>query len=124
VASSAGWAIFASADWLIFRPRRIGRVADDRAAAGVDLDRMRTRLVRLRRVRLNRFQIDWLLAGALTLGLALRRGSAAAWRSASALLRPLLGATVTAAVAVHRLYPASVGLIAGCPAQRKHLQIS
>jgi len=91
VASSAGWAIFASADWLIFRPRRIGRVADDRAAAGVDLDRMRTRLVRLRRVRLNRFQIDWLLAGALTLGLELetwvRGGMAFRERLASAASR-------------------------------------
>jgi len=53
VASSAGWAIFASADWLIFRPPRIGRVADDRAAAGVYLDRMRTRLARLPRLRLD-----------------------------------------------------------------------
>ena len=32
---------------------------------------MRTRLARLRRVRLNRLQIDWLLAGVLTLGLEL-----------------------------------------------------
>jgi signal transduction histidine kinase len=76
------------------------------------LTRMRTRLTGLRRVRLNRLQIDWLLAGALTLGLELETwvgGGAFRERLASA----LLGATVTAAVAVRRLYPASVGLIAG-----------
>jgi signal transduction histidine kinase len=113
VASSAGWAIFASADWLIFRPPRIGRVADDRAAAGVYLDRMRTRLARLRRVRLNRLQIDWLLAGALTLGLELETWVGGGMAFRERLASALLGPTVTAAVAVRRLYPASVGLIAG-----------
>ncbi len=73
---------------------------------------MRTRLASLRRVRLNRLQIDWLLAGALTLGLELETwasGGALRERLASA----LLGATVTAAVAVRRLYPTGVGLTAG-----------
>ncbi len=113
MASSAGWAILASADRLIFRAPLIGRVADDRAAAGVYLDRMRTRLARLRRVRLNRLQIDWLLAGALTLGLELETWVGGGMAFRERLASALLGATVTAAVAVRRLYPASVGLIAG-----------
>src|SRR5437763_7000153 len=80
---------------------------------GSTLTRMRTGLARLRRVRLNRLQIDWLLAGALTLGLELETwlGGGVAFRER--LASALLGATVTAAVAVRRLYPASVGLIAG-----------
>jgi signal transduction histidine kinase len=87
-------------------------VADDRAAAGVYLDRVRTGLARLRRVRLNRLKIDWLVAGVLTVGLELE-----AWLGGGAprerLAVALLGAIVTAAVAVRRLYPASVGLTAG-----------
>jgi signal transduction histidine kinase len=87
-------------------------VADDRAAAWVYLDRVRARLTRLRRGRLNRLKIDWLVAGVLTLGLELE-----AWLGGGAsrerLPAALLGATVTAAVAVRRLYPASVGLTAG-----------
>jgi hypothetical protein len=57
-------------------------------------------------------KVDWLVAGVLTLGLELEAwlgGAAARDRLAAA----LLGATVTAAVAVRRLYPASVGLTAG-----------
>ena len=69
--SSAGWAILESADRLILRPPWIGRVADDRAAVGVYFERMRTRLARLRGVRLNRLEIDWVVAGVLTLGLEL-----------------------------------------------------
>ncbi len=78
----------------------------------VYLDRVRTRVAHLRRARLNPLKIDWLLAGVLTLGLELE-----AWLGATSsrehLAVALLGATVTAAVAVRRLYPASVGLLAG-----------
>src|SRR6266480_4536552 len=74
---------------------------------------MRTRLAHLRRVRLNRLQIDWLLAGALTLGLELETWVGGGMAFRERLASALLGATVTAAVAVRRLYPASVGLIAG-----------
>ena len=91
---------------------RIGRVADDSAAVGVYLDRVRTRLPRLRRVRLNPLEIDWLVAALLTLALELE-----AWLGTGAsrerLATALLGAVVTAAVAVRRLYPATVGLTAG-----------
>src|SRR5436309_8957878 len=70
------------------------------------------RLARLRRARPNRLKIDWLVAGVLTLGLELE-----AWLggtpSGERVPAALLGATVTAAVAVRRLYPASVGLSAG-----------
>jgi signal transduction histidine kinase len=73
---------------------------------------MRRRLARLRSMRPDRLKIDWLLAGILTLGLELE-----AWLghgpSRERLPAALLGATVTAAVAVRRLYPASVGLGAG-----------
>ena len=78
----------------------------------VYLDRVRTRLAHLRRARLNPLKIDWLLAGVLTLGLELE-----AWLGGTSsrehLAVALLGATVTVAVAVRRLYPASVGLLAG-----------
>src|SRR5881227_1309024 len=80
---------------------------------GVYLDRMRTRLARLRRVRLDRLEIDWLLAVALTLGLELETWVGGGMAFRERLASALLGATVTAAVAVRRLYPASVGLIAG-----------
>jgi len=63
-------------------------------------------------VRLNRLKIDWLVAAVLTLGLELE-----AWLGTGAsggrLAAALLGAVVTAAVAVRRLYPAAVGLTAG-----------
>ena len=87
-------------------------MADDRAAAGIYLDRVRIRLPRLRRVRLNPLEIDCLVAALLTLGLELE-----VWLGAGAtserLATALLGAVVTAAVAVRRLYPTSVGLMAG-----------
>src|SRR2546423_8169475 len=73
---------------------------------------MRTRLARLRRVRLTGLKIDWLLAGVLTLALELETWPGDA-SSRERLAVALLGATVTAAVAVRRLYPASVGLLAG-----------
>jgi signal transduction histidine kinase len=63
-------------------------------------------------VGLNRLQLDLLLAGFLTLGLELEvwlGGASAGERLPFA----LLGAIVTAAVAVRHLYPATVGLIAG-----------
>jgi signal transduction histidine kinase len=79
---------------------------------GVYLNRVRLGLSCLHRVRLNRLQIDWLVAAVLTLGLELE-----AWLGTSAsgerLAAALLGAIVTAAVAVRRLYPATVGLTAG-----------
>jgi len=60
-------------------------------------------------VRLSALKTDWLVAGVLTLGLELE-----AWLGGAAsrerLPAALLGATVTAAVAVRRMYPASVGL--------------
>ena len=63
-------------------------------------------------MRLSALKTDWLVAGVLTLGLELE-----AWLGGAAsrerLPAALLGATVTAAVAVRRLYPASVGLTAG-----------
>jgi signal transduction histidine kinase len=63
-------------------------------------------------VRLNPLKIDWLVAAVLTLGLELE-----AWLGTGAsrerLATALLGAVVTAAVAVRRLYPATVGLTAG-----------
>ena len=73
--------------------------------SAVYLDRMRTRLARLRRVRLNRLEIDWVLAGVLTLGLELE-----AWLGGAAVRRApcccaCSGASVTAAVAVRRLLP-------------------
>jgi predicted lysophospholipase L1 biosynthesis ABC-type transport system permease subunit len=87
-------------------------MADDRAAVGVYLDRVRTGLPRLQRVLLNPLKIDWLVAAVLTLGLELE-----AWlgtgASSERLATALLGAVVTAAVAVRRLYPATVGLAAG-----------
>ena len=58
-------------------------------------------------------QIDWLVAGALTLGLELETWVGGGMAFRERLASALLGATVTAAVAVRRLYPASVGLIAG-----------
>src|SRR5437870_7100800 len=72
---------------------------------------MRRLLARFRGVRLNRLEVDCLLAVLLTLGLELEvwLGSG----SARELPVALLGPTVTAAVAVRRLYPASVGLTAG-----------
>jgi signal transduction histidine kinase len=73
---------------------------------------MRTRLARLRRVRLSRLKADWLLAGVLTVGLELEAWLGGA-SSRERLAASLLGATVTAAVALRRLYPASVGLLAG-----------
>ena len=73
---------------------------------------MRRRLAHLRRGRLNRLQIDWLIAGVLTLGLELEAWLAGG-PSRERLPAALLGAIVTAAVAVRRRYPASVGLIAG-----------
>jgi signal transduction histidine kinase len=79
---------------------------------GVYLDHVRTPLARLRRVQLNRLEIDWLVAAVLTLGLVLEAwlGSAS---SRERLPAALLGGIVTAAVAVRRLYPTSVGLTAG-----------
>ena len=63
-------------------------------------------------MRLSALKTDWLVAGVLTLGLELE-----AWLGGAAsrerLPAALLGATVTAAVAVRRLYPATVGLMAG-----------
>ena len=87
-------------------------MADDRAAAGVYLDRVRTRLSRLRPVRLDPLKIDWLVAAMLTLGLELEvwLGTGA---SSERLAVAVLGAVVTAAVAVRRLYPATIGLTAG-----------
>ena len=97
---------------LIFHSPRIGRAADDKAAVAVYLDRVRTRLARLRRFGLSPLRIDWLVAGVLTLGLELE-----AWLGAAAsrerLAVALLGGIVAAAVAVRRLYPTSVGLTAG-----------
>ena len=80
---------------------------------GSTLTRMRAALAHLRPLRRNRLEIDWLLAGALTLGLELETwvGGGGAFRER--LAAALLGATVTASVAVRRLYPASVGLNAG-----------
>ncbi len=74
---------------------------------------MRTRLARLRLVLLTRLQLDWLLAGALTFGLELETWLGGGMAFRERLASALLGATVTAAVAVRRLYPTSVGLIAG-----------
>jgi signal transduction histidine kinase len=74
--------------------------------------RVRTHQDRLARVQVNATKIDWLAAALLTVGLELDTwlgGVASRERLAIALLGP----TVTAAVAVRRRYPASVGLLAG-----------
>jgi signal transduction histidine kinase len=99
----------ASADRPIFQIRR---AADDKAAEGVYLDPVRTGPSRLRGARLNPLRIDWFVAAVLTLGLELEvwLGTAA---SGERLATATLGAVVTAAVAVRRLYPATVGLTAG-----------
>jgi signal transduction histidine kinase len=80
--------------------------------SSVYLEPVRARLARLRRLRIDPLKLDWLLAGLLTLGLELEvwLGSGGAHER---LVTALLGPTVTAALAVRRLYPASAGLTAG-----------
>jgi signal transduction histidine kinase len=87
-------------------------VADDSEAARVYLEAVRQALVRLRSSRPDPRKLDWLIAALLTLGLELEDwlGNGASHERVPA---ALLGAIVTAAVALRRRYPATVGLTAG-----------
>ncbi len=79
---------------------------------GSTLEPVRTRLSRLRALRLDPLKVDWLIAALLTLLLELEvwlGGAADHERLAIALLGPF----VTAAVAVRRLYPTIAGVTAG-----------
>ena len=107
--SSAGWAIFASADRLILGRSGIGRPADDTPLRAVYLGGVLARLLRLGGFRIGPVRLDVILATALAIGSELE-----AWvgsvtgreRLVVAFAGPLMAGTV----AVRRRYPAGAGI--------------
>jgi signal transduction histidine kinase len=90
---------------------KIGQPDDDSRPGGVYRSDVRAHLERLR-ARIDPVRFDWLIAGALTLGLELELwlgGAAPHEQAVTALLGPL----VTGAVAVRRRYPAAACVSAG-----------
>jgi signal transduction histidine kinase len=109
--SSAGRAIFPSADRLISGACRIGRPADDTPLRAVYLEGVPARLLRLGGFRTDPGKLDVILAGALALASELE-----AWLGTASgsdqLVIAVAGPLMASTVAVRRRYPAGAGITA------------
>jgi len=107
-----GWAIFSSADRLIFVSRWIGRLADDIASKAVYRDGVRASVPALLRLRLDPVVLDRLLATALTLMAQLQvwlgHGHGIEHHRIPAAAVALLSTT---SVAARRRFPFEVGIV-------------
>ena len=109
--SSAGWAIFGSADRPVFGRGGIGRSADDTPLSAVYLGAVRARPMRLGGFRIDPVKLDVILAAALAVGSELE-----AWFGSvtgrEQLVVAIAGPLMASTVAVRRRYPAAAGIAA------------